>query len=265
MTRTLVRLFKLLADLFPDPALSQMVMAEIGMDAGRIFAEQSAKARWYFIVSEAEKAGLIDALLTSALAQYPTNDALLALRDDFGSGAALRRPVVLAIWPTTPGQPPLNQRAEAEAIYAVGVDYFALIEADATRDSIVREWQRRRPNIVVVGAHGHNGEIYLSDGPSRIGWWQRLVRLHPPQLVLMMACESSSSAKFDIPDAMLRAGVAAVVAVSDSILDTDAVLFERVFWEQYMAPMSVEDATDIAKSVLSNEGAQMIVLLEATT
>lgn len=46
MTKNLVRLFKLLADLFPDPALSQMVMAEIGMDAGRIYAEQSAKARW---------------------------------------------------------------------------------------------------------------------------------------------------------------------------------------------------------------------------
>lgn len=263
MTPANVRLFKLLADLFPDAAMSQMVMAETGMEASRINVEQPPKARWYFVVAEAEKAGLIDELLTSASAQYPDNAELQQMRGAAGRGPVIKRPVVLAIWPDTPGQQPLDQTAEAEAIYAVGLDYIALDGAEATRDAVVREWSRRRPNIVVVGAHGLDGEIYLSDGPTRIGWWTRLVRRHAPQLVLMMACESSSSAKFDIPDAMIRAGVQAVIAVSDSILDTDAILFERVFWENYTSPMPVTDAVDIARSVLSNEGSQMVVLLEA--
>lgn len=264
MTKPLIRLTRLLAQLYPDATLSSYVMAAAGIQSGRILSEQSPNTRWFFIVSEADKAGLIPQLMATVAEDYPDHAELRSLRAELGSVTAQERLSVLAIWPHTPGQQLLDHEGEGAAIYAVGLDYIELSGAGATRDAVVREWARVKPDIVVIGAHGLDGEIYLSDGTSRIGWWQRLVRRHAPQLVLLMACESSTSAHFDIPDAFVRAGVGNVIAIDDKILDTDAVQFERVFFENYMAPMPVADAVDIAKSTLSDKGAAMIRLLEAT-
>lgn len=77
-----VRLFMLLARLFPDRAQSDLLTAQAGIDKGRIHAEQGPMTRWFQIVLEAEKAGLTAALVEAAAQRYPNNAGLLALRDE---------------------------------------------------------------------------------------------------------------------------------------------------------------------------------------
>lgn len=254
-----VRLFLMLAKLYPDAAESSLLMAIVGIDAGRIHSEQGARTRWFEIVNEAEKAGQIPGLMSAALADYPKHDGLHELRKMMVlMGDGNERPRVLMIFPDAVGQVKLNTDGDADALYQSGLDAFALSGSGATRDAVVREWRRIRPSVVVVGGHGKDGQIYLSDGPSSVGWWQRIIRLHAPELVLLMACESSTSAHLDIPDALLRAGVKDVIAINASVLDTDAVLFERIFFENLLEPMSVSAAYDIARLSLPDDGAAMM-------
>lgn len=259
MNPTNLRLSSLLTSLYPNESDSALVMTRAGIEAGRIHAQQQALTRWFSIVQEAEKSGLVAALFGVALADYPQHTGLLALQDEIGvplSHGKLSR--VLAIWPEAPGRETLDTLAEAAALYAAGLDYVPLYGAAATRDGVVREWGRVKPTIVEIGAHGVDGKILLSDGPADVGWWTRLLHIHQPQLVLLLACKLADSGALDIPDAFLRAGVQDVIAVSDLIRDTDAVLFARVFLENLTAPKSVGEAVAIAKLVLTDAGANVI-------
>lgn len=265
MNKDLIALFKVLAELYPGDEESALIMETVGVEVGRIYLQQGARTRWFAIVSECVKSGLIPALVNAALADYPHHEPLLAVGVALGIQEGVEQRLrVLAIWSSAPGYPALDQTGEANALYNVGLDYLDLRGTDATRDAVVREWLRLKPDIVQVGAHGEQGNILLSDGSTRVGWWLRLVKRHCPRLIMLLSCESSSSGMFDIPEAFTRAGVAAVIAVSDKILDSDAVLFARVFYENFTVPMPVAAAVEIAKLTVSDEAAQMIRLREAT-
>lgn len=82
MNSHLIRLYQLLAQLFPDEAASDLLMAEAAIERGRIHAETSPAARWYAIVSEADKDGKVAALLAAALNRYPGNTDLQALQTE---------------------------------------------------------------------------------------------------------------------------------------------------------------------------------------
>lgn len=80
MNADLLALAKLLAQLFLDPADADLIMAQAGINRGRVLTEQSASTRWYAIVNEAEKAGQIAALIDTALLRYPKHTELKRLK-----------------------------------------------------------------------------------------------------------------------------------------------------------------------------------------
>lgn len=82
MNPALIQLYQLLAKLFPDQAASTLLMAQAGIEAGRIWAEQSPRLRWYYIVSEADKDGKVEALVEAASKRFPKNAELVALHDE---------------------------------------------------------------------------------------------------------------------------------------------------------------------------------------
>lgn len=76
------RLFTLLARLFPGVAASVLLISHAGIQAGRIYAEDKPFTRWYFIVTEADKAGRTSALVEAAMRVYPGNAELVALHSE---------------------------------------------------------------------------------------------------------------------------------------------------------------------------------------
>jgi hypothetical protein len=237
-------------------------MDSAGIRADRVNAEQPARSRWYFIVDEAEKAKLLPALLEVVISEYPGQADLRKLRSEMSRAERFAAPrlTVLAIWPTLVGANPEGVTEVDSALYDVGIDYIALQGADATRDNVVREWGRIEPEIVEVMTHGREGRIYLTDGPTRPGWWGRLARDHQPRLLLLLACETARVGTVDIPDALLREGVAAVIAVSDSILVTDAIRFAHAFYAELAENPDIEHAFERARLTMTDEGAQMLRL-----
>ena len=258
----LARLAALLAELFPDQASSQRIMASAGIHAERIDVEMPARSRWFYIVDEAKKADLLFVLLEVAISEYPGQADLRKLRSEMTRAERLSKPhlTVLAIWPTLAGANPEGADEADSALYDAGIDYIALQGEDATRDNVVREWGRVEPDIVEVMTHGKDGKIYLTDGPTRPGWWGRLVLDHPPRLMLLLACEVAQAGAIDIPDALIREGVAAVIAVDDRLLVTDAIRFARTFYAELSQDGNISHAFERARLTMSDEGSQMIRL-----
>jgi len=174
----------------------------------------------------------------------------------------LSRPrlTVLAIWPTQQGMNPPGADEADSGLYDAGIDYLALVGPDAIRDGVVREWARIEPDIVEIMTHGMEGLIYLTDGPTSPGWWGRLAADHQPRLLLLLSCESSQSAALDIPDALIRAGVQAVIVASDRLLVADAVRFARRFYAELASDNDIAHAFERARLTMTDEGARMIRL-----
>jgi hypothetical protein len=161
------------------------------------------------------------------------------------------------------GENPEGVSEADSGLYDAGIDYLALQGKDATRRKVSVEWGRVEPDIVEIMTHGKGGIIYLTDGPTRPGWWGRLAADHQPRLILLLSCESSQSGDIDIPDALIREGVPAVIAVSDKILVSDAIRFARSFYQYYTEDGDLRHAFERAKLGMSDAGAQMIRLRES--
>lgn len=71
MNKDMLRLAQVLAGLYPDVASTAVLLAKAGMKTDRILAEQTPETRWFYIVQECVKAGLIPKLLYEARADYP--------------------------------------------------------------------------------------------------------------------------------------------------------------------------------------------------
>jgi hypothetical protein len=178
------------------------------------------------------------------------------------SSSPLKALRVLGIWSTPPDQPPLDQQAEALAIYNAGIEYTALRGPAATRTGVVREWERIHPEIVEIGGHGKDGKIYLTDGPTNPGWWSRLVQVYKPLLIVLLTCESNVQDQLNTSDALFSAGVPAIVSVDNEILDTDALQFASTLYQRLAAGDHLSTAVDRAKLTMTDSGAEMIRLRE---
>lgn len=77
-----------LAHLYPDEASVRRVVADAGLAADRIAFCGHATNTWQAILSEAEKAGQMGAVLAVALKEYGSNQALQAVAAFYGRGVA---------------------------------------------------------------------------------------------------------------------------------------------------------------------------------
>ena len=262
----LFTLRRVLAELYPDIASTNIFMAEAALDASWVPAEASPRNRWHSILSEAEKNNKIAQALAVATADYPNNAELSQLHRDL----KLTEPVssslvVLAVWPQVEGLSALDEGGEIEAaLTAVGINYMAIRGVHANRDVLVREWERLHPDVLQLDTHGSSGALYLADGLTDAGWWGALMAIHTPSLVLLLACDSSQQDRFDVPDALLRAGVGAVLAVTNEIEDADAIRFAVNFYVNFTVPMPLQTAVERARLTLPDEAAGLIRLRRLT-
>lgn len=166
---------------------------------------------------------------------------------------------ILAVWPAHYDLGAYHD-LDSRQMYDSGLEYTALRGKEATRLGLVRELQRREYNALEVLTHGEEGQILLSDGRTEAGWWGRLAAEYPLRLVVFLACESSAPHVFNATDALIQAGVESVIAADRLLLAADAVHFASVFYSGLAAGLSVEDAFDRARLVMSRESAEMVRL-----
>lgn len=172
------------------------------------------------------------------------------------------RMAILAIWPTPPGQPPLDQSAESDALYNAGYTYTALRGPRANRAGVILELDRVRPTIIQVGSHGNDEGILLSDGNAEPGWWGRVVDGKEIQLILLLSCDSSQQDEINVSDALVREGVKAVISCDSKIDDGDAVKFAELLYAKLSEGEPLATAVNRAKLGVSRRAAEMIRLRE---
>ncbi len=174
-------------------------------------------------------------------------DALTLAIDKRGNKLA-----VLGIWVGSN----LNVSAERDAIYNAGYEYRALFNEDVTRANILRELRTGSIAIIEVGAHGSPDAIIANELQLNAGWWQRVLTGRNVRVAVLLACFSDNA----IADAMKRAGVEHVIAVTGEIEDRTAIEFAQQFYQLYAAGMDVPRAFDEAKLALDYRQAEKLVL-----
>jgi CHAT domain len=159
---------------------------------------------------------------------------------------------VLGIWAGTG----INVTAERDAVYNAGYEYRALFNEDVTRANILRELRTGSIAIIEVGAHGSPDAILANDLQLNAGWWQRVLKGRNVRVAVLLACFSDSS----IADAMKRAGLDHVIAVTGEIEDMTAIEFAQQFYQLYAAGLDIPKAFDEAKLALDYRQAEKLVL-----
>lgn len=160
--------------------------------------------------------------------------------------------VVLGVW----SGDNLLTSDERDAIYDAGIEYRALFGDRATRANILRELRIGGVTALEVGAHGNPEELLINEQQLTGGWWQRVLEGRGVNVALILACFSDSS----VADAMKRAGVKHVVAVTGEIEDAAAIEFAQQFYQLYAAGMDVPRAFEEAKLALDYRQAEKLVL-----
>lgn len=173
-----------------------------------------------------------------------------------------KRVVVLGIWPDAPGQDQLDQQGEMDAIYNAGVSVVPLRGVRASRPGVISEIERLRPTIIQCGGHGSKDGILLSDGLAEPGWWGAVVAGSDISLMVLLSCESNIQDEYNVVDALIDNGVAAVVGVSGEIPDVDAVRFAKMLYPRLRDGMTLEGAVNRAKLSLPRTSYHMIRLRE---
>lgn len=159
---------------------------------------------------------------------------------------------VLGIWPESN----LDVHGERDAIRDAGLKYRPLFGEQATRSEILRELRTGKIGIIEIGAHGNSEELIINGQHLDAGWWQSTLTRYPVQMVVILACFSDQS----IADAIKRAKIRHVIAVTGEIEDSAAVEFAEQFYALYAANMPVEQAFEEAMLVLDYRQAERIVL-----
>ena len=161
---------------------------------------------------------------------------------------------VLGIWPDAE----ISHGKEADALFNSGWSYRSLVGDEATRASVIRELQRHEDiRIVEIGAHGEEAGLHLHGGLTEPGWWARVLGGRDLQLVVLMACESDA-----VSDALIRAGVPAVVSVQRSVDDVEAVTFVQELYANLADGRSLSQSVESAKLFVSRETWEMVRLRE---
>jgi TolA-binding protein len=159
---------------------------------------------------------------------------------------------VLGIWPASN----LDTSAERDSIYNAGFEYRSLFGAEVTRASILAALRTGNISIIEIGAHGNPDAIIANDLQLNAGWWQRVLDKRNVKVAVILACFSDTT----IADAMKRAGVQSVIAVTGEIEDKAAVEFAQQFYQLYAAGMDVPRAVAEAKLALDYRQAEKLVL-----
>ena len=159
---------------------------------------------------------------------------------------------VLGIWPASN----LDTSAERDSVYNAGFEYRSLRGAEVTRSSILRELRTGNIAIIEVGAHGNPDAIIANELQLGAGWWQRVLTDRQIKVAVILACFSDTA----IAEAMKRAGVQHVIAVTGEIEDKSAVEFALQFYQLYAAGMDVQKAFSEAKLALDYRQAEKLVL-----
>lgn len=159
---------------------------------------------------------------------------------------------VLGIWAGRA----LNLSIERDAIYNAGYDYRALFDGEVTRANILRELRTGVIGIIEIGTHGSPDAIIANELQLNAGWWQRVLTGRNVRVAVLLACFSDNA----IADAMKRAGVEHVIAVTGEIEDRTAIEFAQQFYQLYAAGMDVPRAFDEAKLALDYRQAEKLVL-----
>lgn len=170
---------------------------------------------------------------------------------------------ILAIWPVAAGQPSLDTTGEADALYNNGYTYTPLRGAQANRVGVLLELDRVHPTIIQVGGHGTTEGILLSDGVAEPGWWAAAVAGRDVELMVLLSCHSSQQDEINISDALIRAGVQAVVSCDDAIEDGAAVKFTEMLYSYLSQGVPLALAVRRATLGVSRKNAEMIRLREA--
>lgn len=170
---------------------------------------------------------------------------------------------ILAIWPVAAGQSSLDTAGEADALYNNGYSYTPLRGPQANRVGVLLELDRVRPTIIQLGGHGTTEGVLLSDGVAEPGWWGAAVAGREVGLMVLLSCHSSQQDEINISDALIRAGVSAVVSCDDAIEDGAAVKFAELLYSYLSQNVPLPMAVRRAKLGVSRKNAEMIRLREA--
>lgn len=245
-------LIAILAQLYPTVAASSYLAFRAGIDAGTFLGEQIPDTRWYFIVDEATKAGLLDRLLAEALADYPNYAALKLLASPLGISAAMAQ--------TPHAHPPLlivaigddaALRLDLASLRAVrkatSMEFHRIPHATLAKLKTALDRQRGKglPANVHLAVHSGPQGVQLS---GELIDADMLSEVLDGVLVLVLAgCEGSEIADF-------LGVVPNVVSFSEEITHTNAAAFSRLFWTEIgygvEPPAALERALDLAPSGL---------------
>lgn len=219
MNKSLIQLSKILASLYPDVVSSIAFMADLGMQSGRIQAEQSPSTRWYFIVSECEKAGLVQDLIGLALVDYPANKDLQEMRSPQPDTAL---PILIAA---------IGQDAalslDLAALRAVrtqtGLEFTRIQDATIAKLKVALDRERSHGRKVNVHLAVHSSPAGVELGGQVIDAAALSEILDGVQVLLIAGCESAQVGDF-------LGVVPFVVSLSEVVSHPDAAIFARQFW-----------------------------------
>lgn len=165
----------------------------------------------------------------------------------YGSGFS-----ILGIWPET-GKFHITE--ERDAIYNAGFDYIPLYDEKATRAGIIEQMRVGRISVIEVGAHGTKEGVVLYDGLAEPGWWARILKRYPVDLIVLMVCDSA-----DVGRALTRESVPYSVSVMADIEDQYAIRFVTTFYGGLADNMPVTEAFEDARLAVPLEVSEQIVL-----
>lgn len=168
---------------------------------------------------------------------------------------------ILAIWPEYPN---LSQyhNIDARQLYDTTLNYMPLRGQEATRTGIVRALSHGSFNILEIVTHGENGSINLTDGLVSPGWWGRLAQTYPLELVVMLACESSTPIAQNVTQALLNAGVNYVISADRQLDAMDAIKFTSIFYSNLVKGQTIKEAYNWARLVMTQPSIEMVKLHE---
>lgn len=234
INKILIDLIYVLADLYPDMASTSLLMQRVGVDSGRILNEQAPSTRWFFIVSECEKSGLIEKLLDLTLTDYPDQKDLNAIKRQLSEKQDLLSPVlpvlIAAIGAEAESATVDNSLsldlAALRAVYtATGLAFIRI--KDATFEKLRIVLNRARLNRQQVNLHlaVHSSPVGIELGGELIDAERLSEILDGVQILVLAGCQSS-----EIGDYL--GVVPFVITMLEDVTHTDAALFSLAFWTE---------------------------------
>lgn len=175
----------------------------------------------------------------------------------------LTGPRILVLAPNTPGMPDLEATADGgelafmrDEISGVCVDALIGTVTLTGRNSLADALRDGNYSVLHLISHGDCDAVTLT---RELVTWQELSRLlsqHHVRLVIAMTCNSRCFA-----DGLIAAGTPQVICTTGEIANQDARQFAREFYGALVRDMQVAEAVAFAKSRMSEDGANMVLLL----